>query len=128
MGTPTATTFVLIWTWKELEIFVFEISNNHLNNLYNIFYKDNQIDNKIIYNFEWFQNLCNKIKTDINYDINCLGSLGCGNHYIEINIDDNNLTYITVHTGSRNLGQKVCNFHQNILNQSAKFNWNEFNT
>ena len=28
LGTPTATTFVLGWTSKESEIFVFEISNN----------------------------------------------------------------------------------------------------
>lgn len=50
----------------------------------------------------------------IQYHLNSLGTLGGGNHYIEIgkaNQDD--IYVLTVHTGSRNLGKKICEFYQN---------------
>jgi RNA-splicing ligase RtcB len=42
-----------------------------------------------------------------------LGTLGGGNHFIEIDIDDNNNKYLVIHTGSRNLGKQVCEIYQN---------------
>lgn len=42
-----------------------------------------------------------------------LGSLGGGNHFIEIDIDDNNNKYLVIHTGSRNLGKQVAEIYQN---------------
>ena len=41
-----------------------------------------------------------------------LGSLGGGNHFIEIDIDDENNKYLVIHTGSRNLGKQVCEIYQ----------------
>ena len=43
-----------------------------------------------------------------------IGTLGGGNHFIEVNKDDENNKYLVIHSGSRNLGVKVCNFYQNI--------------
>ena len=40
------------------------------------------------------------------------GSLGGGNHFIEIDVDDNNCKYLVIHTGSRNLGLQVANIYQ----------------
>lgn len=37
-----------------------------------------------------------------------IGTVGGGNHFIEYGIGDNNCGVVTIHTGSRNLGQKVC--------------------
>lgn len=42
-----------------------------------------------------------------------LGSLGGGNHFIEINIDSNNIKYLVIHSGSRNLGNQVARYYQN---------------
>ncbi len=73
------------------------------------------LTNKIpLYDMEWFTNLCKKIQTDLSYDLRCLGTLGAGNHYIEINQSDASpdTTYPTVHCGSRNLGSKICDYHQ----------------
>lgn len=42
-----------------------------------------------------------------------LGSLGGGNHFIEIDIDENGNKYLVIHTGSRNLGKQVCEIYQN---------------
>ena len=41
-----------------------------------------------------------------------LGTLGGGNHFIEIDIDDENNKYLVIHTGSRNLGKQVCEIYQ----------------
>lgn len=46
--------------------------------------------------------------------INSLGTLGGGNHFIELDVDDDNY-YLVVHTGSRSLGAKVCKHHQDKL-------------
>lgn len=47
-----------------------------------------------------------------------IGSLGGGNHFIELNIDDEGKKYLVIHSGSRNLGVQVCDYWQNkaILN------------
>lgn len=41
-----------------------------------------------------------------------LGTLGGGNHFIELDIDDENNKYLVIHSGSRNLGVLVCNYWQ----------------
>ena len=41
-----------------------------------------------------------------------VGTLGSGNHFIELDIDNEGQVYLTVHSGSRNLGLKVCNYFQ----------------
>ena len=49
-----------------------------------------------------------------------IGSLGGGNHFIEVDKDDNGSTYIVIHSGSRNLGLKVCNYYQNVAANQRK--------
>lgn len=41
-----------------------------------------------------------------------IGTLGGGNHFIEIDRDDKGNLWLVVHSGSRNLGLKTCNYHQ----------------
>lgn len=43
-----------------------------------------------------------------------IGSLGGGNHFIEVDKDDNNRLYLVIHSGSRNLGKQVANLYQDI--------------
>lgn len=43
-----------------------------------------------------------------------IGTLGGGNHFIEINIDDENNKYLVIHTGSRNMGKQVAEYYQNL--------------
>ena len=40
-----------------------------------------------------------------------MGTLGGGNHFIEIDRDDENNLYLIIHTGSRNLGKQVCQYY-----------------
>jgi len=41
-----------------------------------------------------------------------IGTLGGGNHFIELDRDKNNNIYLVIHTGSRNLGQQVAEYYQ----------------
>ena len=41
-----------------------------------------------------------------------IGSLGGGNHFIELDKDDEGNVYLVIHTGSRNLGKQVAEFYQ----------------
>lgn len=43
-----------------------------------------------------------------------IGTLGGGNHFIEVDIDDEGNVYLVIHTGSRNLGKQVADFYQDI--------------
>ncbi|MCI2111938.1 MAG: RtcB family protein [Ruminococcus sp.] len=43
-----------------------------------------------------------------------IGTLGGGNHFIEVDVDDDNCKYLVIHTGSRNLGTQVALFYQNM--------------
>ena len=41
-----------------------------------------------------------------------LGTLGGGNHFIEVDKDDDGNLYLVIHTGSRNLGLQVAEYYQ----------------
>lgn len=43
-----------------------------------------------------------------------VGSLGGGNHFIEIDRDDSGGKYLVIHTGSRSLGKQVADYYQNL--------------
>lgn len=43
-----------------------------------------------------------------------IGTLGGGNHFIEVNKDKNECLYLVVHSGSRHLGKQVAEYYQNL--------------
>ncbi len=43
-----------------------------------------------------------------------IGTLGSGNHFIEIGVDSKGYKYLVIHSGSRNLGTQVAQFYQNL--------------
>lgn len=51
---------------------------------------------------------------DVNRAMRSLGSLGGGNHFIELNKDSEDNLWLVVHTGSRHLGIEVCNYYQEL--------------
>ena len=42
-----------------------------------------------------------------------LGTLGSGNHFIEVDIDNENNIYLVIHSGSRHLGKEVTEYYLN---------------
>ena len=43
-----------------------------------------------------------------------IGTLGGGNHFIEVDVDRKGNKYLIIHTGSRNLGNQVAKHYQNL--------------
>lgn len=50
-----------------------------------------------------------------------IGTLGGGNHFIEVDKDDDDNKYLVIHSGSRNFGVKVCETWQNIAIKEEKY-------
>ncbi len=61
--------------------------------------------------------------------IHSMGTLGGGNHFIEVNKDDEGNIYLVVHSGSRNLGKQVAEYYQEEaykqLNKNASYQLEE---
>lgn len=55
-----------------------------------------------------------------------IGTLGGGNHFIEIDIDEDNNKYLVIHTGSRNLGKQVAEYYQELANQLCNYKIGEY--
>lgn len=62
--------------------------------------------------FDLTQLRCYKYLSDIPRLENSLGTLGGGNHFIEIDADNEGNKYIIIHSGSRNLGTQVAKHYQ----------------
>lgn len=99
--------FNTLFNFKELNELIrnFIINyNKKFNNKFEVF----EIDN------EYIEKLCKSVEIDLEKFHNSIGTLGGGNHFIEIGKSSNNDYYITIHSGSRNLGNQVCRYHAKI--------------
>lgn len=56
-----------------------------------------------------------------------IGTLGGGNHFIELDKDDNGDIWLVIHTGSRHLGIEVCDYYQKQAYLDLKFKANNGN-
>jgi RNA-splicing ligase RtcB len=64
------------------------------------------------YDVDWFVEKCKKAGVNLRRAINSLGTLGSGNHFIETGLTESGDYWITVHSGARNFGKKICDFWQ----------------
>ncbi len=68
-----------------------------------------------IIRFEELQDLkCYRELRDTKRLERSIGTLGGGNHFIEIDIAEDGEKYLVIHTGSRNLGKQVADYYQNL--------------
>lgn len=56
---------------------------------------------------------------NLDYVLRSLGTLGGGNHFIEVDVDDEGCKYLVVHSGSRNLGVKICKHFQQLASRQC---------
>ncbi|MCS5721410.1 RtcB family protein [Herbiconiux sp. CPCC 203407] len=54
-----------------------------------------------------------------------LGSLGSGNHFIEVSADETDAIWLFLHSGSRGVGNRIAQHHIEIARAHAKKNWIE---
>lgn len=79
------------------------------------------------YSVEWLETKCKRIFISYDKVLCSLGTLGHSNHYIEINKSKDDIYYVTIHTGSRAFGSKICDYHQGKIVKQKAFDWVRFN-
>ena len=57
---------------------------------------------------------------------NSVGSLGGGNHFIEIDVSDDGDYYLVIHSGSRNLGVQIADYYQGLADEICNHNLLEY--
>lgn len=60
--------------------------------------------------------LSEKVGMDPDRALLSIGTLGGGNHFIELGVGPSGL-WITIHSGSRQLGLKICQYHQKVADR-----------
>lgn len=58
------------------------------------------------------EEICDKIGYSVDRALKSIGTLGGGNHFIELNEDSEGQQWITVHSGSRGFGFNISKYHQ----------------
>ncbi|TJX13300.1 RtcB family protein [Tissierella creatinini] len=67
------------------------------------------------YSFEKLTDLhCYRDLKDTKRIERSIGTLGSGNHFIELGVDSNENKYLIIHSGSRNLGKQVAEIYQRL--------------
>lgn len=61
-----------------------------------------------------------KNHVDVDRGYKSLGSLGGGNHFIELNEDDDKNKYLVIHSGSRNIGLQTAQYYQKLAYNNLK--------
>ena len=75
------------------------------------------VNDKVIAEFDIKQLYCYDELKHYSWIEKSVGSLGGGNHFIEIDIDDEGNKYLVIHTGSRNLGSQVAELYQYLADK-----------
>lgn len=80
----------------------------------------------IKYNLSDFHNSVNELceLTGMTKDeaLLSIGTLGSGNHFIEVDIDDNKDYWLVIHSGSRNFGKVMADYYQSMAKDYCKKN------
>lgn len=72
------------------------------------------------YGKEYFLDLCERVGYDVTRAINSIGTLGGGNHFVEISRSDVTDDYwVVVHSGSRGIGLSIADYWQEQAHQAC---------
>lgn len=76
--------------------------------------------------YDWLDSFeCAKLLKNKERLWGSLGTLGGGNHFIELDKDDENNIYLVIHSGSRNLGKQVAEIYQGVAERKLSDNTTE---
>jgi len=93
-----------LWIWATQH---HQKITSQYNNRYGTDYKP------VEYDWKWFENKCDEIGMNLERAVKSIGTLGGGNHFLELGKLVNQKEYLfTIHSGSRQLGLKVAEFWQ----------------
>ena len=102
------------------DLFYLQASENHRNFVMKYNKRFDVLYDPVIYNKRWFEKKCEDIGMDFGRAIKSMGTLGGGNHFIEMGKSQLTGQYwFTVHSGSRQVGLKICNYWQRKAGKGA---------
>ncbi|MFJ2177047.1 RtcB family protein [Streptomyces sp. NPDC101062] len=61
--------------------------------------------------WERFGGVADAVKFREDRAVKQMGTLGAGNHHIEVNLDSQGVVWLTLHSGSRNIGKELAEHH-----------------
>ncbi len=80
------------------------------------------------YNEKWLNDKLKSIDMDATKFYESIGTLGGGNHFIEVGKSDTYGDYwVTIHSGSRNFGLKIADYWTNVANGKISSTSSEYN-
>lgn len=106
---------------KESQFLAIEFRNQYKNK-YNVDLNEHMPN----YSIQWLKEKCQTLHLDYDYMLRSLGTLGGGNHFVELNKGNDNQIFLTIHCGSRCLGGAVCQYHQEKINGSRYIDWQQY--
>ena len=113
--TPVISTYPFEDVQKQVDMFVVA---------YNKKFNTNYI--APIYNEKWLSKKLKLIGLDEKIFWNSLCSLGGGNHYKELAVNELNDYMISIHCGSRSFGLKIANYHSNQAKKQTNLSQNDY--
>lgn len=91
-----------------------EIDVEELDNIINTFIPSGfDVNSKSNTVFDYSRLVCKK-NVDLIRGAKSIGTLGGGNHFIEVGRNKSNELFLIIHSGSRNIGNQVARYYQNI--------------
>jgi RNA-splicing ligase RtcB len=73
---------------------------------------------------DWFHQKIKQIQVDPQRAINSIGTLGGGNHFLEVGESNLGGYWVTIHSGSRKFGENICRYHQIVAKKTLEHNRN----
>jgi len=71
----------------------------------------------------YFKPLCERISYDPMRAINSVGTLGGGNHFIELGTDEDGTNWLVIHSGSRGIGLAIATYWQDEATDRRTSAW-----
>ncbi|MFP4403895.1 MAG: RtcB family protein [Candidatus Woesearchaeota archaeon] len=113
--TPIVREFPFDEAQKDVDLFV-----TAFNKKFNTNYTAPKYDEK------WLSKKLKQIGMDEKVFWNSCGTLGGGNHYNELGVNELGEHMYSIHSGSRNFGLKIANYHMNQSKKQVNFSQEEY--
>jgi RNA-splicing ligase RtcB len=83
-------------------------------------------EQNVLYIFLLAQLRCYDHLRNVDRHMCSIGTLGGGNHFIELDTDDDDNLYLVIHSGSRNLGVEVATYYQKLAIEKCHSKMNDY--
>lgn len=87
-----------------------EVVREYVPSRFNVSNRASNESQYLIGQLKCFDNLRNK-----EHLYKSMGTLGGGNHFVEIGQDEDNNQYLIIHSGSRNLGKQIADYYTSLM-------------